>query len=571
LMHYGSGDKWVYFTKAALDEITQCLGTQYPEQGGFLFGYENTVVKFVWDRDGGTTGVSYNPSKNSTAIINQTEKDLKRSNSLAVFCGVVHSHPSTMCYPSGPDCDAMDSLLSLNLNLAFVIAPIVTFTHGYRVNTMPHDIILSNYCKMSCFYKERNRPVLRFSFAGCNESRDQRALLPNYHQPTNRTNPGNGIASHIPTSFSWDKSAPNFFPNMTTISAPMAIIQAPLRDELAPLRDHTHNEVSVHIEAKNEQPKPFPKLEVNCAPVHLNERSTPTFEWNPPEGSYDDVVIALHEFRSFPWVIKKNIQFDPIFRIEGTSYYYVKVSNWPDCEFIIAFPFDFPTAAPRIIFSTSDTMYIVPWRQETSYPDRIHTCIQTVLELKKNELRKYSNQVHSSKPIKALGVKEKRISIIGNSGFLATVAIQFAHRGWTRLDLVDPGPSRRIESFSSTSSPVTTNNIKLSIEQKIPNTSITCTNCNLLEEKSTLKKKLNRAALVIICSNSKVRAEACKLALSLAKPVVLAEPGIPCILPRGNGQVNLPPRAESNTQEEFLKHIDLELLFARVSEILEAY
>jgi len=88
-------------------------------------------------------------------VIDKVEKQ----NNLALN-GVVHSHPAGMDYPSGPDAVAMDSLLSLNPQLTYVIAPIVT--HNYRGDVESHELALgASGHKISFYTKERDSPVCR--------------------------------------------------------------------------------------------------------------------------------------------------------------------------------------------------------------------------------------------------------------------------------------------------------------------------------------------------------------------------------------------------------------------------
>jgi len=79
------------------------------------------------------------------------------------FCGVIHSHPDSMPYPSQPDQQAMISLLKHNRELNFVIAPIVTFTRNQNAPFQSHELNCKEL-RFSFFYLTRGRnEVLRAS------------------------------------------------------------------------------------------------------------------------------------------------------------------------------------------------------------------------------------------------------------------------------------------------------------------------------------------------------------------------------------------------------------------------
>jgi len=205
----------VIFSEEVLDDICSCICEKPPEEGGFLFSREDdmTVVKFVWDTAGGTTRTSYYPSRNASRIINDTENGSRNSKQLLTFSGVVHSHPRTMSYPSGPDCEAMESLLSLNTNLPFVIAPIVTHGNYSHTELYPHELQLRNLGKISCYYKIAGHQVLRFRRAATIHSVSplgrNLGVVPNGYVNHSQSHVANSlIPVQSPTSSNWKPAPP---------------------------------------------------------------------------------------------------------------------------------------------------------------------------------------------------------------------------------------------------------------------------------------------------------------------------------------------------------------------------
>ena len=146
----------IVITTEALEGIDRSIGSRSPESGGFLFcsqdGLYQVIEDFAFDFHGRTGAAAYYPSQDAPVLIDRIE----RQRNLAL-CGVVHSHPGSMNYPSSSDSIAMDSLLALNPQLPFILAPIVTLTVSKRAQK--HEI-RTKHCSISFFYKDRGSSVL---------------------------------------------------------------------------------------------------------------------------------------------------------------------------------------------------------------------------------------------------------------------------------------------------------------------------------------------------------------------------------------------------------------------------
>lgn len=109
------------------DDIVESIGARLPESGGALLGLNSglTVVRFIFDDMGATTGTSYTPSPNLTEVVQRVE-----IHDHLQFKGVVHSHPGALDQPSGPDVESFRLGLEANPELARYLAPIITFEPG---------------------------------------------------------------------------------------------------------------------------------------------------------------------------------------------------------------------------------------------------------------------------------------------------------------------------------------------------------------------------------------------------------------------------------------------------------
>jgi len=149
-------------TSSVLSQLEKDIGNHEPERGGFLFGsFEPLKVMFFWyDKEGSTSSVTYYPSNNATSILRMVENATGLQ-----FLGVVHSHPGHMDYPSGSDVVAMNSLLDLNRELPFVIAPIISNYSGNSslYNSKFQKLEIMNKKILSCYVKYRNEAVQSIS------------------------------------------------------------------------------------------------------------------------------------------------------------------------------------------------------------------------------------------------------------------------------------------------------------------------------------------------------------------------------------------------------------------------
>ncbi len=106
-----------------LKKINEYIANHPPERGGALLGPVGRpiVTDVILDSQALTTGASYHPSLKLTEYVQQVEKSQPLE-----FKGVIHSHPSSLDRPSGPDEIAMEEGLKLNPHMPYFVAPIVT-------------------------------------------------------------------------------------------------------------------------------------------------------------------------------------------------------------------------------------------------------------------------------------------------------------------------------------------------------------------------------------------------------------------------------------------------------------
>jgi len=119
----------ITFTDNTLNEIALTIGTRTPETGGALFGPDNSnlVSLFVFDEKARTTAITYTPS---TELIRRIPEIEMRDG--VIFKGVIHSHPSSLDRPSGPDILAFRRTLDTNPRLRSLITPIVNLEGGSK-------------------------------------------------------------------------------------------------------------------------------------------------------------------------------------------------------------------------------------------------------------------------------------------------------------------------------------------------------------------------------------------------------------------------------------------------------
>ena len=138
-----------------MEEVTRKIAAFAPERGGFLFGKFETleVMKFVYDEGGRTGGAHYYPSSTACSLIEETEKKLGLR-----MLGVLHSHPSSLDRPSGPDKDAIQSLFNLNPGMSFVLSPILTHN---RAKNFHESSIPSYGAKLSWYITMRGEKMIK--------------------------------------------------------------------------------------------------------------------------------------------------------------------------------------------------------------------------------------------------------------------------------------------------------------------------------------------------------------------------------------------------------------------------
>ncbi|TVR16496.1 MAG: hypothetical protein EA401_01260 [Planctomycetota bacterium] len=119
-----------------LKDIDQYILCHQPERGGALLGPRGQAVvsHFVPDPQAATTTVSYVPSAALGVAVRQLE-----TQEAVEYKGIIHSHPSSLAQPSGPDLVEFGEQLRVNPHLGWFIAPIAV--HGPGNPQAAHEII----------------------------------------------------------------------------------------------------------------------------------------------------------------------------------------------------------------------------------------------------------------------------------------------------------------------------------------------------------------------------------------------------------------------------------------------
>ena len=127
----------------AFQQILAALGTVRPEQGGALGMDENGVIThFFHDRTAFRTGGTYTPdNKQITRLIDIWEEENVH------FCGMIHSHPGNMNYPSSPDVEYAKRILKAMPNTlkGVMHMPIVTVNLFQRTASLNWYIVTEAY------------------------------------------------------------------------------------------------------------------------------------------------------------------------------------------------------------------------------------------------------------------------------------------------------------------------------------------------------------------------------------------------------------------------------------------
>lgn len=106
-----------------LDEMATAIAAHAAERGGALLGPIGipAVSRFLFDPTAQTTSVTYSPSRELAAQV----QEIERLENLE-YKGIVHSHPGTLDRPSGQDERELRVGLELNPKMPFYLAPIIT-------------------------------------------------------------------------------------------------------------------------------------------------------------------------------------------------------------------------------------------------------------------------------------------------------------------------------------------------------------------------------------------------------------------------------------------------------------
>jgi hypothetical protein len=145
------------FTDSVLSAISSEIAALEPEQGGALFGIQDTnvICHLEYDREARRSHAIYFPSHSLQHQVHNIERETR-----LVFRGIIHSHPGQLSEPSGQDLVAFGKSLADNLHLAAFVAPIVT-TGGNRLFEA-HEVELVNGARMSTYVASRTaRPIWR--------------------------------------------------------------------------------------------------------------------------------------------------------------------------------------------------------------------------------------------------------------------------------------------------------------------------------------------------------------------------------------------------------------------------
>lgn len=113
----------LYILDSVLRNITEHIAIHPPERGGALLGSADKplVTRFILDDCAKTTYASYSPSRELSAVVQMIEREEGLE-----YKGIIHSHPSNIDHPSGPDEQAVKSNLEVNPHMRVCLVPIVT-------------------------------------------------------------------------------------------------------------------------------------------------------------------------------------------------------------------------------------------------------------------------------------------------------------------------------------------------------------------------------------------------------------------------------------------------------------
>jgi len=141
----------IIFTDKVIEDITRDIASHDPERGGALMGapHTNIISEFIYDNEGETTGVSYNPSKDLGLRVVEREKIQG-----LVYKGIIHSHPKDYNELSGQDIVTFEKHLRLNTHVPYFVVPIVTLESEIAGN---NQLELSEDRALNLFVAERKK------------------------------------------------------------------------------------------------------------------------------------------------------------------------------------------------------------------------------------------------------------------------------------------------------------------------------------------------------------------------------------------------------------------------------
>jgi|GEM_PF-2499047 len=189
------GVKKVFFSTKAFGMMKESIGREIPENGGALFGYEETlrspypfITEFVLDAHANTTHASYTIN---TDFLNPVIHVLWDNFSLELQ-GLVHSHPYGLCRPSTPDMDYFRNMF-IKMKRPYVITPII------------HSVAEGSF-KFFCYLvgPDKKAPAYRVEYAIIDEKDYEKAVAELENIDTEAPNEGEVSAPDTPLTSQLD-------------------------------------------------------------------------------------------------------------------------------------------------------------------------------------------------------------------------------------------------------------------------------------------------------------------------------------------------------------------------------